>query len=66
MRLSKQLRLSKPQKELLFKKGYINDLALDVDTESSWQNYFIECFNWDLIDVGEKNVKSKVWHFKTY
>ena len=48
------MKLSKQQKEFLFKNGYVDAQVLDADTEPGWQNYFIKYFNWKIEDVRER------------
>ena len=48
------MKLNKSQKEFLFKNCYVDAKVLDAAVEPGWQNYFIRCFNWNLVDVKER------------
>lgn len=48
------MKLNKSQKQFLFENCYVDAQVLDAAVEPGWMNYFIRCFNWKLVDVGER------------
>ena len=48
------MKLNKSQKQFLFENCYVDAQVLDAAVEPGWQDYFIKCFDWKLVDVGER------------
>lgn len=48
------MKLNKSQKLFLFDNCYVDAQVLDAAVEPGWMNYFIRCFDWKLVDVGER------------
>lgn len=48
------MKLNKKQKQFLFENYYVDSRVLDAALEPGWQNYFIRCFDWKLVDIGER------------
>ena len=48
------MKLNKSQKQFLFENCYVDAPVLDAAVEPGWMNYFIRCFDWKLVDVGER------------
>lgn len=48
------MKLNKSQKQFLFENCYVDAQVLDAAVEPGWMNYFIRCFDWKLVDVGER------------
>ncbi len=44
--------LTDKQKQFLFDEYYIDSKGLDAAVYKGWQNYFIDNFDWKLVDIG--------------
>ena len=47
------MKLNNQQKQFLFNNCYLTAKTLDAAVEPGWQNYFIKCFDWNLVDIRE-------------
>ena len=48
------MKLNKKQKQFMFSHYYADARVLDAALEPGWQNYFIKCFDWKLVDISER------------
>ncbi len=44
----KKIILTRNQKVFLFKQRYVTAKTLDAAVEEGWQDFYIDCFDWEL------------------